>query len=291
MTLFRIVHETRYSYSKPVTLCHNEAHLVPRSHARQRLVSSELRIQPEPAVCEKRQDYFGNALTYFAVQEPHKSLVVTALSEVEAMPGAVPVLADSAPWEEVRALLRAEIDADTLDARELALDSPFVCADEHLLGYAAPSFAPRRPLLEAVHDLMRRIHTEFTYDPQFTTVATPLADVLEHRRGVCQDFAHLAIGCLRALGLAARYVSGYLETVSPPGQERLVGADASHAWFSVYAPGQGWVDFDPTNDQIPMERHITTAWGRDYTDVSPLKGILFGGGRHALTVSVDVSRV
>ena len=135
---------------------------------------------------------------------------------------------------------------------------------------------------------MQRIYTEFKYDPEFSTLATPLKEVLEHRSGVCQDFAHLAIGCLRSQGLAARYVSGYIETEPPPGKERLVGADASHAWFSVFQPGVGWLDFDPTNNQIPGERHITVAWGRDYADVTPLKGVAFGGGEHELKVSVDV---
>jgi transglutaminase-like putative cysteine protease len=155
-----------------------------------------------------------------------------------------------------------------------------------------PSFSAGRPLLEAVHDLMRRIHRDFTYDPHFSSIATPLQQVLAHRRGVCQDFAHLAIACLRSQGLAARYVSGYLETLPPPGGEKLVGADASHAWFGVYVPYQGWVDFDPTNDQVLADRHITAAWGRDYADVAPLKGVLFGGGsEHRLTVEVDVERL
>ena len=156
--------------------------------------------------------------------------------------------------------------------------------------YAEKSFAKGRPLLEAVEDLTTRLYTDFTYDPGFTTIATPLADVVKHRRGVCQDFAHLGIACLRALGLAARYVSGYIETDPPPDQEPLEGADASHAWFSVYLPQFGWIDFDPTNNQIPADRHITVAWGRDYADVTPLKGVVFGSGTHELSVSVDCKR-
>ena len=155
--------------------------------------------------------------------------------------------------------------------------------------YAAPSFPLGRPLLEAMADLNRRIHQEFTYDPHFTTVATPLNQVLTEQRGVCQDFAHLAMACLRAWGLAARYVSGYLETLPPPGQPRLIGADASHAWLAVYVPGVGWAEFDPTNDCMPGEQHITLAWGRDYGDVAPLKGVMTGGGSHSLEVSVDVA--
>jgi transglutaminase-like putative cysteine protease len=291
VTRYRISHETRYRYSKSVSLGHNEAHLLPREAPHQRVLQSELRIQPEPAVCLTREDFFGNAVTYFAVQEPHDTLVITAESQVEITSVPTPDLDGSPAWEAVRERLRVDLGEEVLEARQFLLDSPFVSAAEPLHRYAMPSFPSGRPLLAAVHDLMRRIHADFVYDPAFTTVATPLAEVLAHRRGVCQDFAHLAIGCLRSLGLAARYVSGYLETVPPPGQPRVVGADASHAWFSVYVPGQGWVDFDPTNDQIPLGQHITTAWGRDYTDITPLKGVIFGGKTHKLSVAVDVSRV
>ena len=183
-------------------------------------------------------------------------------------------------------------DPQVLEARQFRLESNFIEFGSGIMEYAAPSFAAGRPLLEAVHDLMQRIHRDFTYDPHFSNIATPLHQVLEHRRGVCQDFAHLAIACLRAQGLAARYVSGYLETLPPPGETKQIGADASHAWFGVYVPYQGWVDFDPTNDQIPADRHITLAWGRDYADVAPLKGVVFGGGQgHHLEVAVDVERL
>ena len=299
MTSYRITHETRYSYSKPVSLCHNEAHLLPRTLPSQRVQRAEVRIHPEPVAYHERKDFFGNAVTYFSVEEAHKTLAVTATSEVEVDTPPWPELSRSPSWEKVRQRLISDLSHETLDARQFVLDSPFVSAGEALAAYARPSFAPGRPLLEGVHELMSRIHADFTYDPEFTSVATPLSDVLEHRRGVCQDFAHLAIGCLRSLGLAARYVSGYIETTPPPGQARLVGADASHAWFAVYIPGLdskeggegGWVDFDPTNDSIPMDKHITTAWGRDYADVTPLKGIIFGGGRHSLRVGVDVCRL
>jgi transglutaminase-like putative cysteine protease len=160
-----------------------------------------------------------------------------------------------------------------------------------LQSYAERSFAEGRPIVEAVYDLMERIHRDFTYDPHFTTLATPLSEVLKHRRGVCQDFAHLAIGCLRTQGLAAKYISGYIETLPPPGQEKLIGADASHAWFSVFVPDTGWLDFDPTNNQMPMDQHITLAWGRDYSDVTPLKGVIFGGGKHDLKVQVHVENL
>jgi transglutaminase-like putative cysteine protease len=234
-------------------------------------------------------DWFGNLSTYFAVQQPHQSLTVTATSEVEVSP--LGSLLDSAfptTWDAARDQLRTGADPDLLDARPYVLESPFVAVNADLLDYALPSFESGRSLLEGVQDLMGRIFEDFTYDPHFSTIATPLEDVLAHRKGVCQDFAHLAIGCLRAQGLAARYVSGYIETLPPPGKEKLVGADASHAWFSVYVPYQGWVDFDPTNNQIPMTQHVTTAWGRDYGDVTPLKGVIFGGGKHGLKVSVDM---
>jgi transglutaminase-like putative cysteine protease len=180
---------------------------------------------------------------------------------------------------------------EILDARQYILDSPMITISPELADYAQSSFLPNRTLVDVVHDLMGRIYKDFTYDPTFTTIATPLSDVLSFRRGVCQDFAHLAIGCLRAYGMAARYISGYVETLPEPGKPRLVGADASHAWFSVYIPGTGWLDFDPTNNTVPLDQHITLAWGRDYADVTPLKGIAFGGGQHTLSVSVDVLRL
>jgi transglutaminase-like putative cysteine protease len=180
---------------------------------------------------------------------------------------------------------------EILDAKQYVLDSPMITVMPELADYAQASFQANRPLVDVVHDLMQRIYREFTYDPSFTTIATPLSDVLRHRRGVCQDFAHLAIGCLRAYNIAARYISGYVETVPEAGQVRLVGADASHAWFSVYIPNTGWLDFDPTNNTVPLDQHITLAWGRDYADVTPLKGIAFGGGQHTLSVSVDVLRL
>ena len=192
-------------------------------------------------------------------------------------------------WQQARRRLSEPADAETLDAVQFCLDSPLVRAEAALGEYAAGSFAPGRPLTDAVADLMARIHADFAYDPTATDVTTPPLDVLRRRRGVCQDFAHLAIGCLRSLGLAARYVSGYLETVPPPGQAKLAGADASHAWLQVYLPDVGWQDWDPTNNLQPTDRHVVTAWGRDYGDVPPLKGIIYGGGEtHSIEVQVDV---
>lgn len=186
--------------------------------------------------------------------------------------------------------LAADLRPEVVEARQFRLDSPLVATSPALAAFAQPSFSPGRPLLDSVHDLNRRIHAAFTYDQEVTTISTPLSEVLAQQRGVCQDFAHLAIGCLRSLGLPARYVSGYVESLPPPGQPRLRGADASHAWFAVFDPEQGWVDFDPTNDQIVTDHHVTTAWGRDYADVTPLKGIVFGGGAHQLEVAVEIVR-
>jgi transglutaminase-like putative cysteine protease len=288
---YRIVHRTRYAYRQPVVLCHNEARLQPRATARQRCTWSEIDIDPAPAEREEREDFFGNRVLYFAVQHPHEQLLVTSRSEVEVDPVASPPLAASPAWDAVRARLRDAADGESRAASQFTLDSACASASAEVLAFAQPSFVPGRPLLEATADLSARIHGGFTFDPQSTTIATPPAEVLASRHGVCQDFAHLAIACLRGLGLPARYVSGYLETIPPPGTPRLRGADASHAWFGVFAPGLGWVDFDPTNDQTPGERHVTTAWGRDYGDVTPLKGIIFGGGAHTLEVAVDMERV
>jgi len=237
----------------------------------------------------ERHDFFGNYVAYFSLQQSHQHLTVTARSEV-TVAAERPQLDfyQDIRWEGVCERLHSDDAQENLDARQYLLDSPLVAGTTELADYAKPSFGKGRPLLEAVHDLMQRIHVDFAYDPHFTTVSTPLDEVLKHRRGVCQDFAHLAIGCLRAQGIPARYVSGYVETLPPPGKARLVGADASHAWFSVYMHGIGWLDFDPTNNQMPMDRHVTLAWGRDYSDVTPLKGVIFGGGKHEVVVSVDV---
>ena len=301
---YRVTHTTEFLYDAPVGLCHNEARLLPLELPHQKVLSATLKIEPSPHDRFERLDYFGNRTTYFSIQEPHESLLVTAVSEVQVDPpdpGGHPAARlqeaglfdspESRTWESVRDRLRSERSAAIIEAFQFSFDSPMVGVDEQLAAYARPSFPPGRPFDEAVQDLMQRIFREFKYDPEFSTIATPLDQVLEHRSGVCQDFAHLAIGCLRSLGLAARYVSGYIETVPPPGKQRLVGADASHAWFSVFAPGYGWLDFDPTNNQIPREQHITLARGRDYADVTPLKGVAFGGGQHKLRVAVDVLRI
>jgi len=286
---YRVIHKTKYDYSETVGTSYNEARLLPRISINQQCSYADLQIEPKPADYSEHQDFFGNRVVSFSIREPHQCFVVTATSEVQVISQEAQLnFSQGMAWEGVRSALRQQRDPQTLDALQYTLDSPFVTASEALAAYAEPSFPTGRPLMEAVHDLMVRIHSDFTYDPDFTTLATPLSTVLEHRRGVCQDFAHLAIGCLRAHGLAARYVSGYIETLPPPGKEKLVGSDASHAWFSVYLPELGWMDFDPTNNQIPFDQHIIVGWGRDYGDVNPLKGVVFGGGEPKLAVSVDV---
>ena len=277
----RINHVTRYEYAEPVSLCHSIAHLKPPQTARQRCLSSQIRVDPWPAVHREHEDFFGNRVSYFTIQQ----------SEVEVLAPTLPKPEATQPWERIVDRLHDRYDEPMTNLRIFTLPSPLVPPDADARAYAAESFAPGRPILEATIELMGRIYRDFVYDPTSTTIATPLAEVMEQRKGVCQDFAHVAIAGLRGLGLAARYVSGYLETLPPPGQVKLQGADASHAWFSVLIPNLGWIDFDPTNDQIPGEQHITTAVGRDFQDVTPLRGIFYGGGSHELRVAVDVNRV
>jgi transglutaminase-like putative cysteine protease len=285
---YRVTHTTKFVYKSQVGLCYNEARLLPRDLPQQKVLSAALQIDPLPDDHYERYDYFGNRTAYFSIEKPYKKLLVKATSEVQVDSPKPLGRSESIPWERAKERLHSDRSADAIEATQFTLDSPMVKTDELLAEYARGSFLAGRPLDEAVHDLMQRIYAEFKYDPEFSTIATPLAEVLKHRSGVCQDFAHLAIGCLRSQGLAARYVSGYIETAPPPGKERLIGADASHAWFSVFHPGIGWLDFDPTNNQLPADRHITVAWGRDYADVTPLRGISFGGGEHKLKVAVDV---
>jgi transglutaminase-like putative cysteine protease len=291
MMLYRITHTTLYQYSEAVTLCHNEAHLLPRSLSRQRCVDAQLHVQPRPAVYHERKDFFGNRVVYFSIEDPHTTLEVTAWSEMEMTVVPHPDLQATPAWEEVRKRIGSDLGRNALEARQFVLNSPFIATAAAFAEYASSSFPPGRPVLAAVHDLMHRIFTEFTYDSEFTTVATPVSEVFAHRRGVCQDFAHFAMACLRSLGLAARYVSGYLETVPVEGKPELIGAAASHAWVSVYCPDLGWVDFDPTNNLLPSDRHVVLAWGRDYSDVAPLKGTILGGGEPELKVGVEVKRV
>ncbi|MFO0899643.1 MAG: transglutaminase family protein [Pirellulales bacterium] len=286
--LYKVTHNTTYLYSDVVPVCHNEVHLTPRESGFQRCKQHRLLIRPEPAWIEKRTDYFGNALQHFSIHEGHHRLSVTAVSRVQVRAAPKRDLAASPAWEQVRDAVRADRSAEGLDVYQFTFDSPFVRRSPTFVGYGQSTFLPGRPLLEALRELTARIYKDFRYDTTATTVNTPLEEVFHERRGVCQDFAHVALACVRSVGLAARYVSGYLLNTPPPGKTKLVGADASHAWLSVYCPGEGWVDFDPTNDVMPSLEHITLSWGRDYHDVCPIKGVFVGGGHHAMTVSVDV---
>ncbi|QEP45148.1 transglutaminase family protein [Ectothiorhodospiraceae bacterium BW-2] len=289
---YQIRHVTEYLYQGRVALCHNTARLIPRNSEHQRRLEASLQIDPPPAFSQRYSDYFGNVTTYFAVDQPHSRLQVTSHSRLEiSHPGILPLPTHSPPWEEVRDAVAGCGDDALLHAHGYTFASPYVPLLPQLYDYASESFDLGRPLLDAVRELMQRIFNDFSYAPGFTTLVTPLQSVFEHRRGVCQDFAHLMIASLRVLGLPARYVSGYLETLPPPGEEKLQGSDASHAWISVYIPEMGWTDFDPTNNQIPTTQHLTIAWGRDYSDVAPLKGVIYGGGTHTLAVAVDVTRL
>lgn len=286
---YLVEHRTRYVYSTTVSTSQHVARLAPRPLGRQRVASHVVDVEPAPAGLVERQDYFGNRVHDFTILSAHQELVVTSRSRVSVDPRADEVSADDSPaWEQVAGALRYSKGARHSSASEFRFTSPYVETGSELAGYARRSFAEGRPLVGCAVDLMHRIHDEFTFDRSATTVTTPVARVLADRHGVCQDFAHLQIACLRSLGLAARYVSGYLLTDPPPGAPRLIGADASHAWLSVFCPRWGWVDLDPTNACLPDERHITIGWGRDYGDVSPLRGVILGGAEHVLEVGVSV---
>jgi transglutaminase-like putative cysteine protease len=286
--LYRIEHETRYVHTGGVSTSQHVAYLRPRALPYQQVRWDEVEIDPQPATRVHRHDYFGNHVDQFTILTPYDEMRVVGRSMV-AVSEREPIAADAPPWETVRDDLFYRRGAPYESAVEFSYSSPYVATAPELAAFALESFAGGRSLLDAAVELMHRIHDEFTFDPGSTTITTPVTRVLADRHGVCQDFAHLHIGCLRSLGLAARYVSGYLLTDPPPGQPRLVGADASHAWVSVWDPPRGWVDLDPTNDVRPSQRHVTLAWGRDYGDVSPLRGVVLGGGRdHTLHVGVSV---
>lgn len=286
---YRISHRTDYRYAQPVDLAYHLVHLRPLDGPWQTVFGTEVTCEPEPAERHGDIDHFGNALERVLLDRPHQRFTVTATSEVEVRAQEV---AATPAWEQVRdALAAAGMGLDRTVPQsvcELLGDSTFAPSDPMLADYAAPSFPPGRPILQAAMDLTCRITEDFTYDPTATEIATPVQQVMRDRRGVCQDFAHVQIGALRSLGLAARYVSGYLRTYPPPGGKRLRGADASHAWVSVWCGPAGWVDLDPTNALLVAADHIVLAHGRDFDDVSPVRGVLFGGGSHDLTVSVDV---
>ncbi|MES2691942.1 MAG: transglutaminase family protein [Verrucomicrobiota bacterium] len=288
---YRVTHSTAYDYSEPVTVSHHVARLEPRVTPTQRKIEFDLQVTPEPSVRTLHTDYFGNSACFFSIEQLHKQLEVTATSIVEVTAEPLQALDVSPAWETVAEMFRDPVSSVVAEAYQFVFDSPLLRANPALADYARESFTADTPLLVGVRDLTKRIHRDFKFDPTATTISTPLLEVFEKRHGVCQDFAHLAIACVRSVGLAAHYVSGYLLTEPPPGQPRLIGADYSHAWFSVFCPHLGFVDFDPTNDCLPAERHVTTAIGRDFSEVSPLAGVVIGGGHHTLEVAVSVEPI
>jgi transglutaminase-like putative cysteine protease len=289
--IFEVSHRTTFTYSQSVSISHHLLHLSPRVSPYQTCRRHSLIIEPPPTIIKEATDYFGNPTTYLTIEEPHDELSIIARSNVEVTAPPARVAGGTAAWDNIAAMLRQAKERDLLDVYQFAFDSPFTQSGNGAAAYAAGSFPAGRPVLEGAIDLMHRIHTDFKYEGGVTDVYTPVDKVLAERRGVCQDFAHLQISGLRSLGIPARYVSGYLQTLPPEGKERLVGADASHAWLSVWVPETGWVDLDPTNDTLPGVQHITVAWGRDYGDVSPINGLVLGGGKHEIEVAVDVAPV
>ncbi len=288
---YKVTHRTTYTYNYPVSVGNHIACLRPRSFSGNVLLGNQIVISPPPADLSERTDYFGNTLCFFAVQQPHKELIVESRSEVTVDGNLRRLTPETPPWELAAASLTSIQTAEGLDAYQYQFDSPRIHAQQDYAAYAHESFLPGRPMREALLDLTQRIFHDFKFDSTVTTVRTPTEDVFRKRRGVCQDFAHMQIACLRSIGIACRYVSGYLRTYPPPGRPRLVGADASHAWISAYCPGHGWFDMDPTNNVAPSDGHVTLAWGRDYGDVSPLRGLILGGGDHKLKVGVDMEPV
>ncbi len=297
--LLQVTHQTRYHYNQPVVMAQHLLHLHPRNHLTQEVMEHSLTLDPQPDLCIQQTDAHGNPQNYLSLVSPHDRLTLTAQSVVRTHPPAVvPLSVRQTPWEAVREHFRYRVGARYDPAIEYVFPSLHVPRDMQFVDYAQPSFEPGKPLVDAARDLMRRIYTDCVYDSNSTEVHTPTLTALMQRRGVCQDFAHIFIACCRAMGLAARYVSGYLLTVPPPGMPRLIGSDASHAWASVYLPGaEGepghWLDCDPTNHradwETPGQDYVLLALGRDFSDVSPVRGILHGGTTHTLEVAVTVA--
>ena len=291
--IFNVKHTTKYEYNAPVIYCHNIATLRPRESKGQQLLDYKIQITPQPAEISERIDYFGNYITRFSIQTEHIELKVTTKSKIvrdyaQFQDSFFSEACRGITLDQTLLALRST-DPDILDARQYILESIFIGrADNNIRDYAEVSFKRNRSVFDAAFELMQRIYTDFQFVSGFTSISTPVAEVMKEKKGVCQDFAQIAIACIRSVGLPARYVSGYIETVPPKGKEKLVGADASHAWFSIFIPGFGWVDFDPTNNLIPMDQHIVVGWGRDYYDVPPLKGVVYGSGKSKLKVAVDI---
>jgi transglutaminase-like putative cysteine protease len=286
--IFEVSHRTHYRYSGPVAQSQHIVHMSPRAVPLQTTIRHNLMVEPAPAMRHESVDVFGNPYVVLEVEVPHKELVLMARSAIETHAPAAADLAATTPWDRLEDGLSSAATGLDIDVIQYRCSTPITGVTQEIADYARASFRQGRPVLDAAMDLTRRIHADFRFDPGATDISTPVAQVFAHRRGVCQDFAHLALAGLRALRVPARYVSGYILTHPPPGQPRLAGADASHAWISIWSPETGWRDFDPTNGIAVSEEHITIAYGRDYNDVSPISGVLIGGGEHIVTVGVDV---
>ncbi|MGV3486894.1 MAG: transglutaminase family protein [Planctomycetaceae bacterium] len=289
---FVITHRTRYQYSDPVAMCQNQIMMIPRDLPRVRCHDSALNIMPKPTLSHSHTDYYGNLIHTFSIESAHRELSVVATSDVEVTATSFPPADKTTAWERVRDAIASGTDSHWFHASEFRFPSPLVSIAPSFACYAIESFAEQRPILEAALDLTKRLHRDFKYDTTATRVDTPADRAFGLRAGVCQDFAHIQIACLRSIGLPARYVSGYLRTLPPPGKQRLVGADNSHAWLSLYAGEKlGWIDFDPTNACLVATDHIPICVGRDYRDVAPMRGVVLGGGSTDLRVSVDVEPI
>lgn len=293
MVVFDLWHKTKYKYEQGASFCHNLVTLKPKSFPGQEVLEYRLEIDPAPTEITERIDFFGNTIATFSIQENHEALTVIARSKItrdyNAQISEENIEARNRVTIEEALLLLKGVKPDIIDARQFVLFSPLISKiSPQIKKYAEVSFKPERSLYEAAHELMQRIFIDFDFVSGFTNIATPLDEVMEAKKGVCQDFAQVAIACVRSMGLPARYVSGYIETIPPEGKEKLIGTDASHAWFSVFIPNFGWVDFDPTNNQIPKDQHIVVAHGRDYYDVPPLKGVIYSTGKNDMEVSVDL---
>lgn len=287
--LYHVLHETVYYYESTVSMSQHLLHLTPRDFEYQHVLEHDLEITPAATECERYEDWFGNGTTWMALRRPHDDLRLIAASTVEVLPRPPAWRQASGPaWERVAEALARFPSREPLAAQECVMPSVHVPLLDPLRQWALASFAPGCGILTATRHLMRRIHAEFAFDPDASTVATPVAETFKRRRGVCQDFAHVMISALRSLGLAARYMSGYILTTPPPGKPRLIGADASHAWVSLWCPEVGWVGFDPTNNIQPELEHVVLGWGRDFADVSPMRGVILGGASHEVQVRVTV---
>lgn len=291
--IYNVSHTTSYNYENGVTFCHNIATLKPKDMLGQTLLDYKLEISPTPTEISEKIDFFGNTITRFSIQNHHKVLKVTATSKIlkdyTLQPNILEdIQAKSLTLNEALSALKSN-DSELLEVRQFILESILVARiTPDIKAYAEMSYKPNRSVFEATFELMQRIYTEFEFNTKVTNVATPIHDVIKEKKGVCQDFAQIAIACVRSVGLPAKYVSGYIETLPPPGKQKLIGTDASHAWFSVYIPTFGWVDFDPTNNQIPKNQHIVVSYGRDYYDVPPLKGVIYSTGKNKMKVAVDI---